>query len=301
MAISTTTMFNDSVIALIDKAFHIASSDNIVIDQFADKKLKVVGKSVGINKYNKLAKATTALTDDGASLTPVSVVDNVVTLTPAEYGAVVSRTSLAQLQTGGKADLSVAELVGLNLAETKNALGIQALEASANETFCNGAANEAAIVAADTVKITDLNAAYTALSAANIPKFGSEYALIVHPHVAHDLRLLSNWFDIAKYGNGDAVLKNEIGFLAGFRIVQSSGVSINTDAGASTCDTYHSVAIGKNALGYAESLAPSVKITGPFDNLGRLLNVGWYGVFDYGLVDTDACQKLTSSSSQGTN
>ena len=96
-------------------------------------------------------------------------------------------------------------------------------------------------------------------------------------------------------------MQNEIGMLGGFRIISSPLVSVNTDAGNSTVDTYHSQFYGFNAFGYAESDAPGGVISGPFDNLGRFVDVGWYGVYEFGLVDTNAHWLVTSASSIGSN
>ena len=113
-----TTAIDDAVITLLDKAFIVSASDNIIIDQFADKKISLNAKSIDIVKYTKLAKVTSALTD-ATDPDAVAITDSKVTLTPAEYGAVCIKTELASLYSGGQVDLAVAEVVGRNLAESK--------------------------------------------------------------------------------------------------------------------------------------------------------------------------------------
>ena len=84
-------------------------------------------------------------------------------------------------------------------------------------------------------------------------------------------------------------------------MVKSTGVSVHTDAGASAVDSYDTQFIGRNAMGRAVSKDPTLTITGPFDMLGRVLNVGWYGVIEYKIVDQAAHWMITSASSYGTN
>ncbi len=299
--ISTASSFDDSQIALMDQAFIVSSSDAIVIDQFVDYERSIGAKSIDLTKYPKLSKATSALTD-GTDPDAVGMTDSKVTFTPAEHGNVVTTTKLASLQSGGKADLGAARVVGMNMAESLNAIGLQAGEAGSNVRLANSAASEGAIVAGDTVQASDLNYVYNRLARNNIQRFdGDAYVAIVHPDVAEDIKLLSNFEGVQKYADAFTLLRNEIGMYKGFRFVTSTGVSVNSDAGASAVDTYHSQFIGRNALGKAVSYDPELKITGPFDKLGRNVNVGWYAVLDYGIVDQDAHWIITSSSSYGSN
>ena len=299
MAITTASNLDDAIVQLLDKAFLVSGQDNIVADQFVTKQMSLNAKSIDIVKYAKMAKATTALTE-GTDVTAVAVTDSKVTFTPAEYGNVVTKTSLRSLQSGGQIDLGIAQVVGYNMAETWNALAILAGEGSANEITIGS--SEGATVAGNVLTPDALAEAYTDLASNNVSKFaGDSYIAVCHPHVAHDLVGASGWVDVQKYADAFQILKNEIGMIKGFRIVQSTGVSINANAGNSNVDTYHTLCMGNNALGYAESQAPSLKITGPFDNLGRHVNVGWYGVFQFGIVDQDALTMVTSSSSQGAN
>lgn len=298
--VTTATHLDQAIIQLLDKAFIVAGTDNLVADQFISKKVSIGAKSIDIVKYAKMAKATSALTE-GSDVDSVAVTDSKVTFTPAEYGNVVTKTSLRSLQSGGQIDLGIAQVVGYNMAESWNALAIQAGEGSANEITVN-ASGEGSTVAGNILTPDHLAQAYTDLASNNVMKFaGDAYVAVVHPHVAHDLADASGWKDYQKYADAVPIMKNEIGMLKGFRIIQSTGVSINTNAGASNVDTYHSLCMGQNAIGYASSLEPQLKITGPFDRLGRMVHVGWYGVFDMGILDQDALTMITSSSSQGAN
>jgi len=301
MAISTAAAFDDSVIALMGQAFLVASADRIVVDQFVDHVENIGAKSIDITKYAKLSKATTPLTD-GTDVTPSSMSDTKVTLTPLEYGDVVTNTRLASLQTGGKADLGAAKVVATQMVETMNALGCIAGEAGTNIRLANSAASEAAIVAADIPTDADLEYVHNRLYRSNIQRFdGDAYIAVCHPDVASEIKRIDGFEAVLKYASPDMLLKNEIGMYKGFRWISTAGMSINADAGADVCDTYHTLFLGRNAIGKATSLAPHLVYAPAGDKLNRLINVGWYAVTKYLIVDQDALWVLTSASGFGDN
>jgi len=301
--ITTAALLDDSVITLMDQAFLLAAKDNIVIDQFVDVKKDISAKTIEISKYPKLAKQTTALTD-GADVESIGMSDTKISFTPAEHGNVVTTTKLANLQTAGKADLATSAVVAMNMVETLNRLGCMALQASTNIRLANSAASEAAIVAGDVIKDADLEYVFNRLHRKNIPKFDGElYVALAHPDVIDDLKKSANtaWTDVSKYANALSVLRHEMGIYKGFRWVATAGMEPNEDAGADAVDTYDTAFLGKNAVGKAVSLEPGLTITGPFDKLGRMMNIGWYGVLKYGIVDQDSLWIITSASSYGEN
>lgn len=298
-----TAVLDQSQITLLSKAFLIAAEDNMVVNDVATIKENIGGKAIEIIKYPKLSPSVTSLTElEEVASTAMS--DSKVTLQPLEYGQVVTQTSLSSLHSGGMADLAVAEVVGKAMAESWNTLGIQTLEGSSNERVIGGTA-EGSMADSATMTVAELLKQYTALAAANIPKFaGDTYVAVMHPHVVHDLLSATgagSWQDVSKYSSDVRVFKNEIGMVAGFRIVQSTGVSINEDAGTGTVDSYHTACVGVNGLGIGVSKQPSLTITGPYDKLGRMVHVGWYGVYDMEIIDADAVRLITSASSQGAN
>ena len=133
---------------------------------------------------------------------------------------------------------------------------------------------------------------------------GGEYVLVAHDDVIADLReatAVGSWVDVSKYATPETVLRNEVGMYKGFRVVRNNDATITADAGAGAVDTYNSYVLGANALGLATSKVPGMVATGPFDKLARFVNLGWYGVFSYGIVDTDAVFKIVTASSKGVN
>jgi N4-gp56 family major capsid protein len=305
MAAFTTTMsgtaaLDVSAVLAFDQQFIIAAGEAQTMDAFASYKQVIGAKSIDLTKYSLLSPATTPLTelDDPAS---VAMADAQILITPAEYGNVVTTSKLVNLQSGGKVDLAAARLVGANLAQTKNELAAAVLAASSNVLVPSGVA-AASVPSTDLMTMAFLNKLYNKLRRNSVQRIGDSYALIVHDDVAVDIRQLAGWTDVQKYANADQVLKNEIGAIAGFRVViNNASALLSVDGGATTVDAYSSIALGFNGLGLVESMAPKLTITGPFDKLGRFVNIGWNGCFKYSIVDTDAVWIGFTASSVGNN
>lgn len=220
--------------------------------------------------YSKLTKAITPLTD-GTDVDSEGMADAGVTLTPKEYGNVVTTTQLVNLKTGGKADVAGAKLVGINLAETTNQLGINALESGTNTTAAG---------TAGTLAKGDLRAAYERLSTKRIPKINGFYVAFVNPAQLTDIK--DEYIDIMKYSRPELATNGVVGTLEGFLLVEDPDVT----AGQVNC-------FGMGALGKAISKGEDTVITGPFDKLGRMMNMGWYAVIEYGVVDDEAIEIIT--------
>jgi N4-gp56 family major capsid protein len=298
---TTVADVNDSIITAFDAGFILAAEQGDVMSPFVQYKADIGAKAIEFPKYGKLAAATTPLTED-EELISEALVDSKITFLPVEYGKVVTKTALASLQTGGKADLAAARLVGENVAKTQNVLAIRALEASGN-VYIPGAGTEAGLVAGDVMSAGVLNRIYNKLARTNIPMLNGLYVAFMHDDVIADLRsgaAAGDWTDVVKYATPGEALMNEVGVYKGFRIVRNNDCAFADQSGAGTVDAYKSSFIGFNALGQAVSKAPGMVITSS-DKLNRFVNVGWHGVMKYGIVDTDAVWTAVTSSSLGAN
>jgi len=286
---------------LMDKSFLIAGEDNIVIDQITSIKKDINAKSIQMPIYTKMDKATTPLVD-GTDVDAPALEDTEKTLTPVEYGNAIVTTLLAKLQTGGMSDRAGAKLVGINMRESLNAVGLQVGEAGSNVLIANGKTLETDLVATDVIQDGDLSYVHNRLHRANVPKFDSDlYVAVAHPDVLDDIKLNDGFEGVQKYADAMVLLKNELGIYKGFRWLSSTGVTTNSNAGNANVDTYHTQFYGQNGLGKAVSKVPTLVITGPFDKLGRTLNIGWLAVVKYELIDTDAQYLITSASTYGAN
>ena len=304
IAMSGTTELDNSIVQAYDQSFIIAREQEAVLDQFVQYRQEIGAKSIALTKYAQMALATTPLGEDTDPASE-AMSDSEILVTPAEYGNVITTTKLANLQSGGKADLAAAQLVGLNMGRTQDKLAVLALEASSNLIRVGGHATDDDIVVGNIMSGTVLNQVYNKLARKSIPQVaGGYYVAVLHDDVIHDIRAgasAGDWTDVAKYNNAMEVFSNEVGIYKGFRIVRDNHATYADQAGAGLVDVYKSSFFGQGALGKVESAMPSIVFSGPFDKLARFVNIGWYGVFNYKLIDTDACWQVRSASSVGNN
>lgn len=302
--LSGTAQVDDSLVLAFDQQFIIAAAEMGVLDQFVQYKKDIGAKSIQLTKYNQLALATTPLTETD-DVVSEAMSDSQILITPQEYGMAVTKTALASLQSGGKIDLAAAKLVGMNMGRSQDALAAAALDASGNVLTANAGA-ENTLAATDVATVAFLNKLYNKLARANImPLADGFFVLVCHDDVIYDIRNATgagSWMDINKYRDSTPILKNEVGNLAGFRIVRDNLATLTVNGGAAPgVDVYNMYAMGFNGLGKGEIQEPGGVLSGPFDKLGRFVNVGWKGCFNYKIVDQDAVWLGQVASSIGAN
>ena len=306
---TTTTSIDDSIVQEYEAEFIVQYNQTNVVDAACEYMADIGAKSIEFPRYSLLATAETPLGED-TDADSDEMVDSKVIFTPKEYGKSVTRTELADLQTGGRGTRGAMRLIGINMGETTNVLGTRALEASTNVKYGGDATGLADLDAADVMTPTLLNAIYNKLARANVPVHSATgtYIAYMHDDVIHDLREGSSagsWEDVNKYNNEVPVLQNEVGMFKGFRIIRNNHCLLTSDgagvASPQTLDAYTSSFLGFNGVGKAESAMPQIRVTGPFDKLGRFLNIGWYGVLEYKIVETNAVWNAVTSSSIGVN
>jgi len=305
IALSGTAQVDDSIREEYDAEFRVAFAEQGSASQLATLKKEIGAKAINLPKYDQLALAITPLTET-EDVSSEALVDSKVQIIPEEYGNVVTTTNLASLQTGGMVDRASAKMVGINAGRTQNKLAILAMDAGSQVIYAGTATSVITVAASDTMDASVMGLAYNALARKNVPGLqGNDYFMLAHDDVIHDIREQSganSWIDAHKYAMPDALLKNEVGMYKGFRVIRDNLSTISVDAGVGgVVDVYHSYFVGFNALGLAVSQDIGMKATGPFDKLGRFINLGWLGTFNYKIVEQDALVVVKSASSVGAN
>lgn len=265
MATNTASVLSDSVVDLMNQAVIVSGSDYNKVDAYATVRQDDMANSISFTVFSRMTTATTPLTD-GAEASSTTMTDTKKTLTVQEYGAVITSTSLANIATAGKADLASAELVGINMGETTNQLGLNALEAGTNT-----------ITATSSLK-ADLRSAYEALSTAGTAKFNDgRYVAFMSPADVSNIK--DDYISIASNTDIGASTSGIVGALEGFTIVEDS------QSTKVSC-------FGKNALGLAIAQAPELRVTEGNDNLGRSVSIGWLMAGAYGVISEDALRVI---------
>lgn len=283
-----TAEVDNSIIEEFEAQFLLAQAEQGVADQFVSWRKDIGAKSISIPKYDHLSLATTPLLEK-EDVDSEALSDTEILLTPKEFGAAVTTTKLANLQSGGKADLAAARLVGINAGRTQNKLALEAMDLSANVIYGDGTDFDSVTIGG-IMSPTLMGKAYNQMARKNsIGVANGDFVMIAHDDVIHDLRegtSAGSWQDVHKYAIPSEILKNEVGMYKGFRVIRDNLSTIGTNIGG--VQVYNSYFMGYNALGKASSQEVMVKLTGPFDKLGRFVNVGWHGVLEYKIIEQDA-------------
>lgn len=293
--ISGTVQLDDAKILAFDKSFIGEASQANVFDQLAVAKTDIGAVSLTFQKFKNLSGdgSLTELEDAAGELLNVEP----IVLTPKEKGNAITLTNLASIQTGGVIDLGAPSRLGQNLSTVRNTLAAKALDLGTNVMVVGGGA-VADIGATDVITGAVLDKAFTKLARKNIGKINGAYFLVAHEDVIYDIRKETgdgSWQDTSKYANAVELMANEVGMYKGLRVLRNNEVTV---ANNGTVDVYNSYVLGLNALGYGESQTPRLTLSEAATKIpGRFYHLGWYGVFDYTIVDGDAVLVIKSAGS----
>lgn len=296
--LSGTTELGDRLVQIYNQEFIISGNLENGIQSLATFQDSIDGKAEEFVIYSKLTKITSAITEDNDT-TSQSMTDTKVSITPAEYGSVVTMTNLVRLQSGGMAARGAFAVAGVNMRESVETKMVLIGEAGGNELIVTQAA-ETSLTSSDTLTSVYVSRAFNKLKRAGIP--GPYYA-IAHSDVLHDLKIETTngaWLTVNQYVDNTEILAGEIGYYGGFRWIDSALVTVNADGGDSAVDTYHTQFFGQNAFGYAQSEAPHATLA-QNDKQNRFWHIGWLGCYEFGIVDSNAHWLITSASSIGSN
>jgi N4-gp56 family major capsid protein len=270
------------------------------------------GSSVQFTKYTDFAAQTTPLseTNDPDAIAPS---DQVVVVTPQEYGAVVKTTAKLRATSFLDIDADVANLIGFNAGETLDTLARNVLQAGTNVRYSGDATSRATVDPNDKLTSNNVRRARTELVKASVmPKAGIYYFAYIHPDIAYDFRIesgASSWRDPHIYSRPEEIWTGEIGAYEGFRFIETPRAPVFADAGSSptTTDVYATLFCGKQALalahGNSEGYArfPSI-VKGPvIDALQRIQPIGWKWFGAYGRFREESLRRVESASSVGSN
>lgn len=301
----TVQLDNNAIIAY-DRAFILENEQGQVLDgNIVDVMEMIDAKSFNFPRYGALTPTSTPLTED-ADVTSEAMSDTEIVIEPREFGNVVTTTLLSNLQSGGRTNVGAAALAGRNAARSQDLRAMAIMDAGGTEVLPDGVASEATLAATDVVDAAFLEKVYNQLARASVP-FSADglYVAVMHDDCISDIRedsaAAGGWTDINKYNNQVPILRNEVGIFRGFRIVRQNDATLTPDGGATTVDSYRSYFLGYNGLGKAISKPVSLTITGPFDKLGRFLNIGWHGAYEYSIVEPNAVRVGVTASSRGAN
>lgn len=226
--------------------------------------------------YGKLDPSTGVLTE-GADVAPVTFDDYNITLSPAEYGQVVSYTNLAQFKSRVDIQKQVADMVSMSRVQSQDMIVRKAIygHGSSRPTqtihIDGSAAMTDLIGTADTVTwafFTQL--AMQARARGIMPVDGRNFATVLHPLVVYDIQQLTEFKNVGYYQDKSLIYEGEVGTIGGFRIIQSPQAKIFWGAGAaqsSAANTTLSNPYNKGATEIVVASASNIAV-------GKYLTIG---------------------------
>lgn len=281
---------SDEMKTFYEKRLIDYAEPSLVHDQFGDEYPIPAngGKTIEFRKYDSLPKATTALTE-GVTPNGQNLNVSVITATVAQYGGYITISDMLKMTAIDNNILQSLKLLGSQAGRTLDTITRDVLAGGTNVIYADGAANRAGLHAAGTfhqIKVVDVFKASAQLQAMNAPMIDGCYVAIAHPYVLFDLMTSSDWIDVHKYADPEAIFKGEVGKLGNVRFVQSTEAKIWND---STCPSdgasghysvFSTLILGANAYGKTSveggGLQTIVKQLGAGDDpLNQRATVGW--------------------------
>ena len=301
----------NQVLTSYNKLAFFALREGVVFDQFATVKPGDVtnpGTPVSWNFWSDMTVITSTLAE-GVDVDAVNVSDSQVTVTPAEYGNAVILT--LRLRTDAYLigfDANIANLLNFNLVDSIDGLARTAWNAPTAISFGHDDATAVTNIASgDLITLIGIREESTQLrSNSVVPWDGTNFAAIIHPDVGYDLKSTTGdgtWQAVGQNVAPDAagVYTNEIGLVAGFRVLETPRARIQADAGVGNVDVYTSYFFGQESLAKAEPI-PAHMVIGPVtDKLQRFSSLGWHAYVAWTIFRQASIQVVQTASSIGAN
>lgn len=299
---------SNQVLTSYQRSALFALREGVIFDQFAKYKAGDVtspGSPVSFLFWTDLSVATTAL-NETVDVDARALADSQVTVTPAEYGDAVLLTIRIQTDdflVGFDAD--VANVLNYGMVNTIDAIALTAIDAAGTEVIIPSAATEADIQAVDDLTVASVRTQRAALRSASVmPWDGTNYAAVIHPDVAYDLKSETgdgSWTAASQYSDVQRIWNDEIGQFANIRFIESPRADINDGGGTGTVDSYTTYFFGQEFLAKAESIPPHMVLGPVTDKLRRFQPLGWHAYLGYGQLRSAALRRVLSSSTIGAN
>lgn len=266
-----------------DRQLLAVAKPNLVHCQFGQKRPipKGSGKIISFRRFEKLPKATLALTE-GVTPDGVDITISEVTSTVNQYGSYITTSDMLELTNIDPVVTENNKMLAMNAAETLDYLTAQVVAAGTNVLYSGGGADRSALKA-DVNKLTvdDVKRAAAILKNNCAQKIKGAYVAIVHPFAAYDLMSDPEWIDVKNYDNKD-LYAGEIGTLYGIRFVESSEATVFKGAGANGADVFATLVLGADAYGVTEVTGGGLKMIakqkgsgGSSDPLDQRSTQGW--------------------------
>ena len=263
----------------------------------------VKGKTIVFTKYSNLSGGGALAESD--TLTPVGLGASEISITVTEQANAIELTEMllkvSLLDVLGDASKSLAN----NLATVLDKQFRDAVLATTNVVFGNGAATAVAMTTGSIMNTKTIKDSVEILATNNAPKFvneqGEYYVCFAHPKALRQLRDDSAWINANVYMGRRQLYVGEEGMYEGVIFISTTNMPHLTNAevvakyGTYT-PTYgcESVIFGENAYAWAIALDVEMRDDG-IKEIGRKHVLAWYGIWGTGLIEEDNVVRILTA------
>lgn len=241
------------------------------------------GDTINFRRFNTLAVATTPLTE-GVVPSGNSLSITAVTATVSQYGDFVTVTDKLDMLGIDPVITETSQLFAEQSANTLDQVARDIVVAGTTVQYAGGAASRILTAQSNVMTGSEIKKAVRTLRRNNaLPVDGKSFIGIIGPDVEYDLISDTMWQDVSKYSAAEQIFDGELGKLYGVKFIRTSNAKKFAGAGASGCDIYASMIIGKNAYGIVdvgggskpEIIVKEAGSAGTADPLNQQASIGW--------------------------
>ena len=218
------------------------------------------GVSVQFTIASDLSEATTALTET-SDITPVSMSDSYVVVTPLEYGNAVQLTSKLGATAFMEVNPIAANIVGWNAGISTDGIARAAAGAGTNVAYTSGT-TRAGLAKTNTITGSDVRKAVASLRKNNVPTFNGLYKGLIHPDASYDFRGATggtNWSDPHVYSDPSGIYNGVIGNFQGVQFMETPRAPLFSDGGTNTY-TISTIAVATSVATITTSAAHGLAV-----------------------------------------
>lgn len=231
------------------------------------------GSSVTVPFLSGIAPSTQVISET-AEITPVVLRDATVTVTPVSRGNAILWSEKLSLQTYTDYGAKAFEKVGQNMMES---IDLVAQTAALTGSLTKSPAARASLdagTAGHRISRSAFNNAALILTNMKVPQYvtprGRKWVAVMHPFVYNDLLADSVILAVGEYQDAGLILNNELGELAGFKLVVTPWAKVFWGAGANNASVVATtLAADVNALATTIVVAANTNIA-----VGQRLHIG---------------------------
>lgn len=245
------------------------------------------GDTINFRKFNSLAAATTALTE-GETPAGNSLNISTITATVQQYGDFIVMSDKLDMVGIDPVIAEATAVLGEQAALTIDTVARDVVSAGSNVIYANNKDSTANVAATDILTAVDIKKAVRALRNKNAKPMSDGYFIgIIDPSQSFDIQNDPEWQDLSKYNGGTAIMKGEIGKIAGVRFIETTNTKVKTGEGSASADVHCAIIFGQDAYGVTDvegKSKPQVIVkeagsSGTADPLNQRSSVGWKTMF----------------------